>query len=380
MEKEAVMDRPNIGSGPTMVTFGMMGKTFYGVDVMHNQFTIDMVLTLSWHDPRTVHLIPDGADTIQLSQEEASKSVWLPEIVVTDQSVHNSVQIVSTAVELHTDGTVVKVQRQEVMVEDKYNLKEYPFDSQPLRVKIASSQYMTPELQLVPSSDKDWSGVPAPLFDGSGWDLNHWKIEVIEDNNGLLKKSRGVLTIDVKRDFGSYRDSHLIPTCYIALLACGVFFFPFYPMVEPFIDARLGMSIVSYLVFTHLKGKSESALPATAPTTWNDVLNTNILVIMVIGVFINVYVEYRFHMTKVKEVAAKFNAEMRMLLPLMFAAVITTIELCGANHASQGTVDVTVKIAIAVFILCYLVKCENATRSYLRSKPEGDEDEEEEED
>jgi len=197
-ENKAVIDRPNIGKGPTMVTFGMMGKTFYGVDVMHNQFTIDLVLTLSWHDPRTVKLIPKGASTIQLSQEEASNEVWLPEIVVTDQSVHNSVQIVSTAVELHEDGTVVKVQRQEVMVEDKYNLKEYPFDSQPLRVKLASSQYMTPELQLVPSSDEAWSGMPAKLFDGSGWDLKHWKIEVIEDNNGLLKKSRGVLTVDVK--------------------------------------------------------------------------------------------------------------------------------------------------------------------------------------
>jgi len=232
---------------------------------------------------------------------------------------------------------------------DMYNLAQYPFDSQDLKVKIASSQYMLNAVVLKPSNDKAYSGISHAdsFLSGTGFDLKGWSMDEYEDEAGLLKKSRGLFSIHIKRQFGAYRDDHVIPSICIVLLACGCFFFPF---IGPFVVPRLLMSIIAYLVFTHLKGKSESALPATAPTTWNDVLNTNILCVMVIGVFINVYVEYRFHMTKVHIVAAKFNAEMRLLLPMIFAAVITTVELCGANHFSQGTVDITIKIALAVLM------------------------------
>lgn len=362
------LPRPNVGKGPDVITFGMMAKNFYGVNVKENDFTIDMVLTLMWEDKRTTKLIPKGAKNITLSQEEAGNKVWLPEIVVTNRDV-DKYQIISTAVMLHEDGHVVKVQRLEVRVKDMYQLKQYPFDSQDLEVKIASSQYMSNAVKLQQSNDESYSGISdAPIFmKGTGFALKGWKIEAIEDNNGLLKKSRGVYTIDVHRTFGSYSSSHLVPSICVMLLACGVFFFPF---IGPFVVPRLLMSVVAYLVFTNLKSKSEAALPGTAPNTWNDVFNTNVMLFMLIAAFINVYCEVRFHVTAVTEVAAKMNYEMKLIMPSMSVALTTLVMVCGANHCDQSAIDITIKVLIIVGTLAYVVLCEFRTKEALNKKKE----------
>lgn len=168
--KKSFIPRPNVGKGPDLVTFGMLAKTFYGLNVKKSRFTIDLVLTLMWEDKRTVSLIPKGAANITLSEEEANKKIWLPEIAVTNRDVHKY-QVISTAVELHRDGHVVKVQRVEVRVKDNYQLAEYPFDSQDLPVQIASSVYMDNAVKLVPSTDDTYSGFTKSLLVGTGFNL-----------------------------------------------------------------------------------------------------------------------------------------------------------------------------------------------------------------
>jgi hypothetical protein len=341
----------------------MMAKTFYGVNVKGNDFTIDMVLTLIWNDKRNIKLIPAGAENITLSQEEANKQVWLPEIAVTNRYV-KKFQIISTAVELHRDGRTVKVQRVEVRVMDMYNLAQYPFDSQDLKVKIASSQYMLNAVVLKASNDKAYSGISHAdsFLSGTGFDLKGWSMDEYEDEAGLLKKSRGLFSIHIKRQFGAYRDDHVIPSICIVLLACGCFFFPF---IGPFVVPRLLMSIIAYLVFTHLKGQSESKLPSNAPNTWNDVLNTNIMLLMLVAVFINMYAEVRFHVTKVGEVAALMNFEMKVIMPLLSGSIFIAALVCGANDCSQTTVDIIIKIVMAVTMGGYVVLNESRTNAAL---------------
>lgn len=363
-----MIPRPNVGKGPDEVTFGMQVKNFYGVDLSDNDFTIDMVLTLKWMDKRNIHLIPKGAPNVTLSQAEAEQSCWMPQVSVTNMKIHK-LDIISTGVTLLKSGEVIKVQRFIVIVLNNYQVREYPFDGQTLDVKIASTQYMSNALQLTPDQSPSWTGVSTSDFTGT-YALKSWSMYQVEDNNGLLKKSRGVLSMVTQRKLTSYFSQHFVPCMYIVAMSCAVFYMPFIGM---FIMPRLSISIVAYLNYVTLAGSSDSCLPTGHPNTWNEVLNQNVELALVITACFNIYTEILFHQAKVEDLAGKIVNECKFLMPLLFIVVVTIIMICGACHTEQEPVDVTVKVMMALIVILYVFLCERRKNEIQRKQREADE-------
>jgi hypothetical protein len=190
--------RPGAGAGvPDVVEFGMFGKSFYGANLRHNKFTLDFVMKLKWHDPRVVGLVPPGLTEIAMSGKAAALKVWMPEVAVTNRDI-KKFDIIATTVIIATDGTVTKVERTTVVCNNIYQLKLYPFDTQTFSVKIASSKYMADEVVLKPEEGSKVSGVRDGLMKGFPYDLEDWKVYAFEEQDGALKKSRGVLAITAK--------------------------------------------------------------------------------------------------------------------------------------------------------------------------------------
>jgi len=356
--------RPNAGKGPETIFFGLFGKSFYGVGLKDNNFVIDIVMTLKWIDKRVIALIPDGLDDLTLSKKESEMKIWLPGMAVTNRAI-KAYDLVSTSVLINRKGEVFKVERSTVKVKNQYVLNDYPYDTQKLVVKIASSKYMIDEVVLKPA--KEGNGCAKDLMHGYSYNFVDVGSKAVQDVNGALKKSRGLLTITVAREPQQYFQSHLIPTFLITCISCGVFYFPF---VAPFITPRVALSILALVAFTNLSIASTAALPAGAPYNWNDCFNQTILMLMFTNVCMNIFSEICFHQLKVNDVATSMNAHCKILMPLVCALTTGTILTTAGPHGwmSLATVSVFVKILIIVIMGSYVSYSVSRVTSALTKK------------
>lgn len=323
----------------------------YGVGLKDNNFVVDLVNSYKWTDPRVLKLIPKGLEETTLSKLESERLMWLPGMVVTNRDL-GKYDLVSTAVNINRKGEVHKIERATVRVKNQYVLNDYPFDKQNFVVKIASSKYMIDEVILVPS--KKMSGVEKDLMNGYSYDFVDHRVSAIKDINGALKKSRGVLTIAVKRDVTQYEQSHMVPVFLISCISCGIFYFPF---VAPFITPRVALSILALIAFTNLMLLSMKTLPPGAPFNWNDLFNQTVMMMLFLNVSMSLFSEACFHQFKVNDVAIKINMECKVLMPLTLAmAVGTLLAFAGPNSLLNSSGAMSIRdVSLLVKFLIVLV-------------------------
>jgi len=318
-----ILVRPHAGQGVDTVKFGLRAMNFYGTDMKHHTYSLDMVMTCTWHDRRAIALIPEGLPKISMAREEAEKLMWMPGIIVSNRDIE-MYEIISASVTIYRTGEVRRVERANTRVMKRFLLQDYPFDVQNLALNIASSKYMLNEVILVPDDTEGYSGVEEAIW--GLYDLENWTISSYEAFDGDLKKSRGTLNMRVARQLDKYGQDHLLPGSIVLAISCAVFYFPF---ANPFITARLMLSILSLLTFTNLIIKSTKELPGAAPFNWNDLLNQQVQFIMFIVILINIASEIWFHTFKKEDVSRRMNNEAKVLIPLLACIEITIIMTGG---------------------------------------------------
>jgi hypothetical protein len=293
----------------------------------NNKFTLDSIIKLKWHDPRVVSLVPPGLTEIAISGKAAAAKMWMPEIAVTNRDM-KKFDIIATTVIVGTDGSVTKIERATVVCNNIFQLRLYPFDRQTFSMIIASSKYMTDELVLKAEEGSEASGVREGLMHGFPYDLRDWKVYVFEEQDGALKKSRGVLAITVKRTFDKYGESHLMPTVLFLVISWGVFQIP---LGNPFVTPRLALSILAMLSFTTLILQSSGALPDGAPCNWNDILNSQVQAMMFATIVLNIFVEICKHEMKLEEFALFINTEAKLMIPAT-SVVVVGLAMCSGYY------------------------------------------------
>jgi len=230
----------------------------------------------------------------------------------------------------------------------KFDLSTYPFDTQDLEVKVASSEYMYNELVLL--ADNKTSGVTEHIF--GLYDVQSWHMNVYQTADGALRKSRGVLAITVERQLGKYVDDHLVPTFIVLAISWAVFYFPF---AGPFITPRLALSILALLNFTNLMVKSAKELPGAAPFNWNDLLNQQVQTFMFITIVFNISTEIVFHQMQKETLARKMNHDAKMFVPITSTINIVLI-LGSANYhwMTLFVATITTKATVIILVGSYL--------------------------
>jgi len=313
-------------------------------------FNLDMVMSIRWEDPRVVALIPVGLDKVSMGWEQAVKLVWMPGIVVTNRDIEKY-EIISASVTIFRSGEVHRVERANSRIMKKFMLEDYPFDTQDLDVNIASSKYMLDEVVLVPDKTEFASGVEENIW--GLYDLKGWKTNAIESYDGDLKKSRGVLNIKVMRTLDKYSQDHLIPSSIVLVISWAVFYFPF---ANPFITARLALSILSLLTFTNLIVKSTKELPGAAPFNWNDLLNQQIQTLMFVTIIVNISSEVMMHQFQFENIARRMNHEAKVLLPGMgIVNIILILTSAQSPHwLSIGQCIQVTKWLLIAFLCLYV--------------------------
>jgi len=359
--------RPGAGTGAAeIVRFGLFAKSFFGANLKENEFKLDAVMLLKWKDSRAVDMVPSGMNEVTMSGIQAMSSIWMPEVVVTNRGI-GSYELISTSVTIARTGDVTKVERAVVVCSKLYDLEEYPFDTQKLGVKVASSKYMLDEIVLEPDEDASSSGVREGFFKGSPYELDSWKVFVFEEADGALKKSRGILEIGAKRTFSSYEESHLMPTMLFLVIPCGVFWLP---LQDQFIMVRFTLPILAMLGFTYLMAKSAGELPDGSPRNWNDILNHQILTIMLCAMGLNVLTEVCRHQFGIPALAEVMNNEAKVVLPVLSVIVLTVVLTAGAfKWLSVAFAAIAIKVLIGLVMAIY-IGCSMTSVSEARAMQE----------
>lgn len=343
--------RPNLGGDPEMIQFGILAKTFYGMDFKQGTFTMDAVMTLKWTDNRTSALVPQGKDSITLGQDDAATMMWMPDISVTNRNL-KGVDVISTAITVASGGKVTKIERFLSVTKNGFDPRAFPFDTQHLKLRIASTTLMSDELQLVPlQGEKDLEGCADGVFDGKDVSLINAEIRSYDEVNGALKKSRGELDIHIERDSEAYFHTMLLPELILIGISWTVFMFPLLP---PFIMPRVATAMIAYMALTTFMFRTGSMLPTRGGSSWIDVFEECSQILMFSVLILNIFVEALHHEFKQVELSDRIQWEVRVFFPVVVVVVYAIIFLFAGSLEHLGALEWTTRIFLFLCIGGYI--------------------------
>lgn len=301
--------RPSEGGEPVIVKFGVIVKKLLGIDPRHGMYTADVVLTLRWKDTRASSVVRAGAQTYTISPENAAKKIWMPDIAVTNREIKGQ-EVISTGIEVSATGDVVKTQRMIVICTNRFNMASFPFDTQTLKIRLASSTLMMEDLQLVPIQDENLVGVTKGLLGGSDLRITEVKQLAYSQVDGSLHKSRGELQVLVMRKWWVYMRTTLLPRFFLVAISWTVFYLPLKPF---FAMPRVATSLISFLALLMLSSKPLGA----KGQTWLDVFEDSCCTMLLLTAFSNIFVEIVHHSLDKPKIAGRLDYELKLFWPLV---------------------------------------------------------------
>ncbi len=229
--------RPNPGVEPIVVRVGVFLIDVIGVNEVEESFGADFVLSLSWHDPR-LSAAERGAslENCRLSLAE----VWHPRVDAINQRGVPLAQNVD--VDISVDGTVSFSERLTGMFSSPLDLHRFPFDTQTLRIQVASFEYGPEDVRFVvrePGRVR-LAGIVVP-----GWEIVD--VDTDEDvapvQSDAGEHTRLDYVIAVERHWPYYIWKFVIPLIFIVLMAWSVLW------LDP-TEYRTGIGVATASVFS----------------------------------------------------------------------------------------------------------------------------------
>jgi len=348
--------RPHLGSHPEVVSFAIYVKNFFGMKTNKNQFTVDVVLTLRWMDPRVSKLVPADTPAVTISLADAKKNIWLPDMVVTNRDIKGQERI-STAVEVHKDGTVVKTERSLLRVKQHFDVTAFPFDYQRPKIIVASATLMSEDLVLQAMPEATLQGAKPGLFEDREFQFVSDATTVFEEVDGSLKKSRGILTMTLRRDWTRYLQTTILPEIFLILISFTVFWMP---RAQPFAMPRVATNLISFLTLMTLSINTAKKLPHDrAGMAWIELFADSMQMQNSLILFLNVFVDWVYCTLDLKELGEKMTNQLAVLFPLMGSVVVL---MCFMGTSGEHLERLHTLIRIWMFgvqgtWICYSLRC-----------------------
>jgi hypothetical protein len=348
----AEVQRPNLGGDPDNVTFGIFLKDVFSINLDVGTFACDIVLTYSWHDNRTVPYVPAGVNEITVPTEDAAKVIWMPDMTVTNRDKFDTV---SSAVTLQTSGWVTKVERVMATIRNTFDISGFPYDSQFLKVRIASSALYSADLMVKPFDNSTFVGVHPQSFQDKDLNFISWSASSFIEEDASLSKSRGELSVHVKRNSLMYFYSMLLPEMFLVIMAWFSFFLP---LEVGYTMPRVGTYLICFLSFLSFEDKIEATLPARGSVSWIDIFLETCSLVMFSMICFQVFVTTINAQMGLKEFAHQTNTEL-----IAFYAVLIFVLWCcvflnptNALATKEGFVRGLFLIAVLAFAVLTVMR------------------------
>lgn len=232
-------------AAPEKVLVGAYINDIQQLDFKTNNYTIDLYVWFRWRDP-ALH----PAKTMEFMNRYASDD--------------NLRQALLEDPEVMPDGSLYSIIRYQGRFSTKFDLQDYPFDTQGLSVVMEDTLSGLDSLVYVPEGSRSLAVDPIVTMPGFKVGQAEMRIEtnIYPTNFGDLTVaehepySRIVLTVPVTRPVIAMTIKTFVPILLIIVCAALVFF------VRPFyVEGRIGLGITALLTLVALQLSASSGLP-----------------------------------------------------------------------------------------------------------------------
>lgn len=302
--------RPGADDGPTEVAIGVYLLDLIEIKDADQVFDADMVVSMSWRDPR---LVDDELGQSLVNCRVPLDAIWNPRAtIVNERDIKKRVSDVAT---VEPDGTVRHSQRYIGEFSVPLDLRSFPFDEQVLDFEFVASGNRPDELVFV--LDRENSGVLGSLsiadwsVGETGYDVEPFYIPPQDDY-----RSRISFFVGVKRNTGYYVWKIFFPLSMIVFMSWAVFFIK--PNVLP---AQIGVSTSAVLTLIAFLFSLGQILPRLSYLTRADqfVIGS---VLLVFGAFAEALVTTSLANRGREALALRIDRVSRFVFPAVFLVLV----------------------------------------------------------
>jgi hypothetical protein len=201
-------------------------------------FEADLYVGFRWRDPR---LAFDGDEPQRYLEDEATArltQMWWPQIEFVNTA---QPAITNQALEISPDGRVRYQLGVTSAFRSNLDLRRFPFDHQPLEVRLQSFLWEAQDMVFVADTDRVGFS-PESTFEGLNVTGVSVLVRLAQIGGWRESFSEFVAVIDVDRNAVFYLWTVFLPSTLIFLISCTVFIVP----IENFQD-RIGISLAALL-------------------------------------------------------------------------------------------------------------------------------------
>lgn len=304
-----VSNRPDPEGVATKVKLAVLVIDVTQIDEAAQTFSVDLMVSARWSDPRLA-FAAEEAGTRQMTVP--ASEVWTPELMALNQRGYES--FMPDVVRVAADGSVQYLRRFQATLASTLELRDFPFDSQILPIRLVAYRYSPEELALEFARERFWFLGEASV---SGWQLRPGMIEMqpfsVPSTDGQFAAI--TFNFEAERETGYWAMSMLVPLLLIVLMAWTVFWI--HPTVVP---PQVGVATASIFSLIAFRFSLQVMLPRVSYPTRADIflLGVTLLVFAALG---EVVVTARLTRQGGEELALAIDRWGRWIYLILFALI-----------------------------------------------------------
>lgn len=301
---------PESNGQPVQVKIGVLLIDVVEIDDVTESFTADLKIRVRWKDPRlSAAALGHSLEHCRVSRED----IWNPDIQPINQ--RGTVPKGKLQSVVASDGTVSLVARVFTVLSNPLDMHDFPFDTQHLRIKMASMKYNPNEVRFITDEARTGrlEGLSIP-----GWRLiDNFSDDTLAPLQGAVRDHpRFDHVIVIERQSSYYVWKFIVPLCFIVLMASGVFW-----LNPAGVATQIGVGTASVFTLIAFLLGLRVVLPRVPYLTRMDelVLAATVLVFLAL---LEVIITSRLAQNNQTQLAQTIDRYARWLYPLAFIVLL----------------------------------------------------------
>jgi hypothetical protein len=304
-------DRSAPPGAPTFVAVGLFIAEVTEVNEVENTFTIEVFMDNVWCDRNRPREVRSREPVTGSEVEDRLEDGWNPSITFVDEIEAPTKE--NEELTLFPGGTVEYQQKVNVTLENRYDLRKFPFDRQKLRIELESFDWPATDLVLKRNADK--------VAFSERFEIPEWRAVGVGSEIRRKREARArepfselVVTLEVDRESGFYVWKILVPLVLLVGISWSVFW-----MSGETLAARIAISFTGILTVVAYQFVINEVLPkVTYFTLWDTILLLS-FVLMALTVAVNV-LQAVFRIKRRENLANEIDATARVAFPATYVA------------------------------------------------------------
>ncbi|XP_025088665.1 glycine receptor subunit alpha-2-like [Pomacea canaliculata] len=241
---------------PTVVQCQVYVDSFDSVSEASMDYTVSIMLALSWYQPRLKYLY--NVEFFEIDSENMKK-LWVPDLYFPNEKLASFHQIMgpNTMMRLYPDGRLEYLARLSLTLSCPMNLRNYPFDRQSCSLKIESFGFDSEKLILEWVTDGD----PVEINE----DIELPQFQVVAKESGVCSKQERykignhsclMATFHLERSLQYYLIQMYIPSSLIVVVSWLSFW-----LTASSVPGRISLGVLTVLTMTTQSSSVNASLP-----------------------------------------------------------------------------------------------------------------------